>query len=166
MVSAVPEQVGPSGEVFTSGDVRSLVGLTQRQLTYWDTSALVHPHGRSAQGRGSRRLYTILDVLQFKLIRRLREAGLSLQRIRRALVAMADLDDEPAPLAELEILTDGKMVLVRRSDDRVLDPLTQQFVLRLPLADLLAEVRTQLVAGAVGLDPEVPRLTIVGRRTR
>jgi DNA-binding transcriptional MerR regulator len=130
--------------VFTSGEVQKLVGLTQRQLTYWDMSTLACPHGRAAQGRGSRRLYTILDILQLKLIRRLREAGLSLQKIRQALVNLSDLADDPAPLAELDVLTDGHRVLIRRSDEQLLDPLAKQFVLRFPLADLLAEIQAQV----------------------
>ncbi len=145
-------------DVFTAGDVQRLVGLTQRQLTYWDQTALVQPNGRAAQGRGSRRLYTLLDVLQLKLIRRLRETGLSLQKIRRALCYLADVSDEPAPLAELEILTDGKRVLIRRSDEQLLDPLTQQFVLRFFLADLLAEVEDEAMSPIMADDR-----VIVGR---
>lgn len=133
--------------MFTAGDVQHLAGVTQRQLTYWDESAVVRPHGRRAQGRGSRRLYTVLDVLQFKLVRRLREAGLSLQKIRRALQYLAEVHDEPAPLAELEILTDGQRILIRRSDEQLVDPLAQQLVLRLSLAELLAEVRDEVAAG-------------------
>lgn len=132
--------------IFTSGEVQKLVGLTQRQLTYWDTSALVHPHGRAAKGRGSRRLYTSMDVLQLKLIRRLRDAGLSLQKVRQALVNLSDLSDEPAPLAELEVLTDGHRILIRRSDEELLDPLARHFVLRFPLADLLAEIQKQIAS--------------------
>lgn len=131
-------------DVFTAGDVQRLVGLTQRQLTYWDQTALVQPNGRAAQGRGSRRLYTLLDVLQLKLIHRLRETGLSLQKIRRALRYLAHVPDEPAPLAELEILTDGKRILIKRSDEQVLDPLAQQLVLRFYLADLLAEMEHEV----------------------
>jgi DNA-binding transcriptional MerR regulator len=127
--------------MFTAGDVKKLVGVSQRQLTHWDQTALLHPSGRAAHGRGSRRLYTLLDVLQLKLVRRLRETGLSLQKIRAALRYLANLPDEPAPVAELEILTDGKRILIRRSDEQILDPLARQFVLRLSLADLLAEVR-------------------------
>ena len=130
--------------LFTSGEVRSIVGLTQRQLAYWDDPGLARPHGRTAQGRGSRRLYTLLDVVQLKLILRLRQAGLSLQKIRRALLNLSDLVDEPAPLNELEVVTDGHRILVRRSNDQLIDPLARQYVLRLPLADLLAEVEEQV----------------------
>ena len=86
----------------------------------------------------------MLDVVQLKLILRLRQAGLSLQKIRRALLNLSDLVDEPAPLTELEVVTDGHRILVRRSNDQLLDPLARQYVLRLPLADLLAEVEEQV----------------------
>lgn len=126
--------------LYTSGDVQRLVGISQRQLTYWDQSALMRPHGRIANGPGSRRLYTTLDVVQLKVIRRLREAGLSLQRIRQAFDFINDIPNETAPLEELEVLTDGRRVLVMRSDELVVDAVARQFVLRLPLADLLTEV--------------------------
>ncbi len=131
-------------DLFTSGDVQEIVGLTQRQLAYWDDPALARPHGRPAQGRGSRRLYTLLDVVQLKLILRLRQAGLSLQKVRRALLNLSDLVDEPAPLTELEVVTDGRRILVRRSNDQLVDPLARQHLLRLPLSDLLAEVEEQV----------------------
>ena len=136
--------------LFTSGEVQKIVGLTQRRLGYWDDPALARPHGRPAQGSGSRRLYTLLDVVQLKLILRLRQAGLSLQKIRRALLSLSDLVDEPAPLTELEVVTDGHRILIRRSNEQLLDPLARQYVLRLPLADLLAEIDKKVASGPQG----------------
>lgn len=129
--------------LFTSGEVQRLVGVSQRKLTHWDTTNLVQPHGRAADGSGSRRMYTVTDVVHLKIVIRLRELGMSLQRIRRAYRALADLPDEPAPLTELEIVSDGKRLFVRRTDDRLIDPLARQYALCLPLADLLSEVRLQ-----------------------
>ena len=86
----------------------------------------------------------MLDVVQLKLILRLREAGLSLQKIRRALLNLSDLVDEPAPLSELEVITDGHRILIRRSNEQLLDPLARQYVLRLALAGLLAEIEEQV----------------------
>ncbi len=126
---------------FTAGEAQRLVGVDQYHLRYWDKTAVVQPHGRAASGSGSRRFYTMLDVVQLKVVRRLREEGLSLAKIRTALKFIRDLPDEPAPLAELEIATDGRRIFVRRSDDAVIDVLAHQYVLRLPLADLLAEVQ-------------------------
>ena len=136
--------------LFTSGEVQKIVGVTQRQLGYWDDSALARPHGRPAQGSGSRRLYTLLDMIQLKLIARLRQAGLSLQKIRRALLSLSDLADEPAPLAELEVITDGRRIFIRRSNELLLDPLAKQYVLRLPLSDLLAEIEKQVPSSSPG----------------
>ena len=132
--------------LFTSGEVQKIVGLTQRRLGYWDDPALARPHGRPAQGSGSRRLYTLLDVVQLKLILRLRQAGLSLQKIRQVLLSLSDLVDEPAPLTELEVVTDGHRILIRRSNEQLLDPLARQYVLRLPLSDLLAEIENQVAS--------------------
>lgn len=127
-------------QLFTSGEVQRLIGIPHQHLAYWDRSSLVCPTGRAAHGRGSRRLYTVLDVLQLKLIRRLRSAGLPLQRIRKALEVLSQLADEPAPLRELDVLTDGKNIVVQRSNEQLLNPSTRQYVLRLPLAMLLAEI--------------------------
>ena len=143
-VTVIPSTQMPG--LYTSGEVQKIVGLTQRRLAYWDDPALVHPHGRPAQGSGSRRLYTLLDVVQLKLILRLRQAGLSLQRIRRALLSLSDLTDEPAPLAEFEVVTDGHRILIRISNEQLLDPLDRQYVLRLPLTDLLEEIEEQIAS--------------------
>lgn len=126
---------------FTAGEAQRLVGIDQHNLRYWDRAAVVQPHGRAASGRGSRRFYTIVDVVQLKIVRRLREQGLSLGKIRTALEGIRDLPDEPAPLAELEIAPDGSRLFVRRSDDAVIDVLAHQYVLRLSLAELVAEVQ-------------------------
>ena len=144
MYPLTPDSSTHMPDLFTSGEVQEIVGLTQRQLAYWDDPALARPHGRPAQGRGSRRLYTVLDVVQLKLILRLRQAGLSLQKVRRALQNLSDIVDEPAPLTELEVLTDGHRILVRRSDDQLVDPLARQQFLHLPLADLLSEIEEQV----------------------
>ena len=82
--------------------------------------------------------------MRLKLILRLRQAGLSLQKIRRALIILSDLSDEPAPLAELEVVTDGQRILIRKSNEQLLDPLARQYFLRLPLADLLDEIEKKV----------------------
>ena len=146
MTALKPISPMPAARLFTSGEVQKIVGLTQRRLGYWDETALARPRGRPAQGSGSRRLYTLLDVVQLKLITRLRQSGLSLQKIRRALGSMSDFADEPAPLAELEVITDGNRILIRRSNEKILDPLSRQYVLCLPLAGLLDEIEQQVTA--------------------
>ena len=54
--------------------------------------------------------------------------------------------DDPAPLAELEVITDGHCILIGKSDETSLDPLARQCVLRLHLADLITEIERQITS--------------------
>ena len=58
--------------------------ISYRQLDYWDRTALVQPSVRGATGSGSQRLYAFRDILVLKLVKRLLEAGISLQQISLA----------------------------------------------------------------------------------
>ena len=61
------------------------IGITYRQLDYWDRTGLVVPSVRSATGSGSQRLYSFRDVLVLKLVKRLLDTGVSLQQMRLAI---------------------------------------------------------------------------------
>ena len=80
-------------------------GITYRQLDYWDSSALVKPSVRGAAGSGSQRLYSFRDILVLKLVKRLLEAGVTLQQIR---IAMAELHDAGIKdVAKITLISDG-----------------------------------------------------------
>jgi len=140
---------------FTASEVRALVGVTQRELSHWATTGVVEPHGRPAHGRGSRRLYTVVDVIQCKIVYRLRAASVPLQRVRKALAYLQAMEDDPAPLAELEVFSDGKRIFIRRSDDRVMDILAHQYVLWFSVADLIAEINETVGVAAATSDRAV-----------
>src|SRR3954466_4531707 len=63
----------------------SAAGITYRQLDYWARTGLVAPTIRSATGSGSQRLYSFKDIFILKVIKRLIDAGISLQQIRTAI---------------------------------------------------------------------------------
>ncbi|MEE8603502.1 MerR family transcriptional regulator [Euzebya tangerina] len=65
--------------------VAKIVGISYRQLDHWTSTGLVVPSVRDAEGSGSQRLYAFEDIVRLKVIKRLRDAGVSLQRIRKAL---------------------------------------------------------------------------------
>lgn len=65
--------------------VATIVGISYRQLDHWTSTGLVTPSVRDADGSGSQRLYGFDDIVQLKVIKRLRDAGVSLQRIRTAI---------------------------------------------------------------------------------
>jgi DNA-binding transcriptional MerR regulator len=59
-------------------------GISYRQLDYWARTGLVEPSIRTAMGSGSQRLYGFRDILVLKIVKRLLDAGVSLQNIRTA----------------------------------------------------------------------------------
>jgi DNA-binding transcriptional MerR regulator len=127
---------------FSSAEVSEITGITHRQLAYWDLTGLLKPSVRSASGRGSRRLYSVRDMVELKIIMKLLNHPLSLQRVRSSLRFIRAL---PEPLADLVILTDGETIYLYKEKDLVLDTLKQgQIVLRIVVEDLIAEVEKRV----------------------
>jgi predicted RNase H-like HicB family nuclease len=104
-------------EAYNTKVAGAVTGATERRLRYWDQTGVVRPSISQARGRGSRRLYSFLDLVQARAAMQLRAGGLSLQRLRRALRLLKEHPDEIRhPLAELKLLTDGVTVF-RLTDD-------------------------------------------------
>ena len=83
-------EAGESG--YRGPAVATIVGISYRQLDHWTSTGLVNPSVRDAEGSGSQRLYGFDDIVRLKVIKRLRDAGVSLQRIRKALDEVAARD--------------------------------------------------------------------------
>lgn len=94
-------------------------GVTYRQLDYWARTGLVEPTVRNPSGSGTQRLYSFRDILVLKIIKRLLDAGVSLQQIR---VAVNQLRDRGvADLANITLMSDGASVYACTSDQEVID---------------------------------------------
>lgn len=86
-----------------------VTGASERQLRYWDRMGIVKPSVGEARGRGSHRLYSFLDLVQASAAKQLRDDGLSLQKLGRALRILKEHPDQVKhPLAQLRLITDGK----------------------------------------------------------
>jgi len=70
--------------------VCKLVSITYRQLDYWARTGLLRPSIADARGSGTQRRYSYHDVLELKVIKQLLDAGISLQRARRAVECMRE----------------------------------------------------------------------------
>ena len=81
-VSPLPSDTGYRGPTACNA-----AGITYRQLDYWARTGLVEPTVRGATGSGSQRLYSFRDILILKVIKRLLDAGISLQQIRTAVAS-------------------------------------------------------------------------------
>ena len=127
---------------FRISEVSRVVGATNRQLAYWDKTGLVSPSLKSASGRGSRRLYSVENIIELKILTKLLNSSLPLQRIRSS---FGFIRRQSKTLASVIILTDGKTVYFYQGDNVLVDTLKEgQTVLRIAVQDLIAEVQQKL----------------------
>lgn len=119
--------------------VKDITGVSRMQLQHWDRTGIVRPSVKIGAGKGSRREYSFKDLVQLKVAKRLREEGISLQKIRKALEYLRkNFPDLKAPLAELRFLTNGVDIFILTQDHQViLDALRGQFVFSLALGELI-----------------------------
>jgi tetratricopeptide (TPR) repeat protein len=125
---------------FSPEDVQRILGLTGKQLDYWDRLRLVSP--RKEKGT---RFYDFRDLIGLRTVKQLVEEGVPANRLRRALAALREkLSQVQAPLTELRVLSDGKDILVERGGAR-LEPLSGQFALNFETSEL--DERVRVIAG-------------------
>jgi len=113
-VSPLPSDVGYRGPTACSA-----AGITYRQLDYWARTGLVEPTVRGATGSGTQRLYSFRDILLLKVIKRLLDAGISLQQIRTAVQHLRDRGTDD--LTRVTLMSDGASVYECTSNDEVID---------------------------------------------
>jgi tetratricopeptide (TPR) repeat protein len=120
---------------FSRDEVQRILGLSPKQLDYWDRLELV-----SARKDEGDRFYDFRDLIALRTVKQLIEKGVPANRLRRALAALREkLSQVQAPLTELRVLSDGKDILVEREGAR-LEPLTGQFVMNFETRELHEDV--------------------------
>lgn len=132
---------------FNTQTVCSIIGITPRQVQYWDETNFLKPSVRRATGYGSSRLYSFLDLVQMKVAKTLLDGGVSLQKIRKSLQYLrAHAPEVKRPLAEMKFLTDGDTVFVLTADkEKIVDALKNgQLVFSVALGDLVRELNSKV----------------------
>lgn len=110
----LPEDIGFRGPIACHA-----AGITYRQLDYWARTDLVVPQIRAAEGSGTQRLYSFRDILMLKVVKRLLDAGISLQQIRVAIDHLRARGVED--LSAVTLMSDGVSVYEAVSDEEVID---------------------------------------------
>jgi DNA-binding transcriptional MerR regulator len=113
-VSPLPSDAGYRGPTACNA-----AGITYRQLDYWARTGLVEPTVRGATGSGTQRLYSFRDILLLKVIKRLLDAGISLQQIRVAVQHLRQRGTDD--LTRVTLMSDGASVYECTSNDEVID---------------------------------------------
>ena len=97
----------------------SAAGISYRQLDYWARTSLVEPSIRNASGSGTSRLYSFRDILVLKIIKRLLDAGVSLQNIRTAVDHLRSRGIKD--LEKMTLMSDGASIYECSSPDEIID---------------------------------------------
>lgn len=124
---------------FRGPQVCKIVGITYRQLDYWARTDLVTPSIQDARGSGSQRLYSFEDLVDLKLVKKLLDAGVSLQRVREAIDYLHEMGHDPTGVT---IASDGKTVYACKSPEEVFDLLRKgQGVFGIALDPVMEELQ-------------------------
>ena len=153
------------GELHTSKEAAKLAGISLRQLDHWARLRVVKPE-REAAGRGTVRRWSAKQVVELRVIGQLREAEVSMQRIRRAVGWLrVHLPKVKRPLTELSFVTDGQRVFyLSPNPGKLVDILAGgQVVLTVPMEGM-AEIAAELPVskGGSAAEYDLPQVIEVG----
>jgi DNA-binding transcriptional MerR regulator len=130
---------------YRSPQVCKVVGITYRQLDYWDRSGLLGPSMQVASGSGTQRLYTFQDIVTLRVIKSLKDAGTSLHKIRLAFEQLEEQVGENWRVLDITLLSDGTSIYAATSPEEVIDLLRRgQGVFGIAVRPVHDEVRGEL----------------------
>jgi len=108
----VPADLGYSGT-----QTAKVVGISYRQLDYWARTDLIRPSLSDAAGSGSRRRYSYNDLLELKAIKKLLDAGIKLEQVRKVFAYLRE--HVATDIAAAHIVIDGGSVMLCDGDQLV-----------------------------------------------
>ena len=130
---------------FRSPQVCKVVGITYRQLDYWDRTGLLGPSMQEATGSGTQRLYSFQDIVTLRVIKRLKDAGTSLHKIRQAFDQLEEEVGADWRLQDVTLLSDGTTIYAATSPEQVVDLLQRgQGVFGIAVRPVHDEVRGEI----------------------
>jgi len=94
-----------------------VVGISYRQLDYWARTDLIRPSLSDAKGSGSRRRYSYSDLLELKTIKKLLDAGIKLEQVRKVFEYLRE--KVAIDIAAAHIVIDGNSVNLYDGDELI-----------------------------------------------
>ena len=149
---------------FNSKTTCKLIGISKRQIGYWDETHLIKPSVQEAGGRGSVRLYSFADLVQLAVVKSLIDQGITVQKIRKSINYLKkNFPQIEKPLAQLKFLTDGRTIFVLTSNDKeILDTLAGgQLVFSIALGQIIENLKGEVENISQDRDYKIK----VGRKT-
>jgi len=130
---------------YTGPEVCNITGISYRQLDHWTTTSLVDASIWNIKGSGYHRIYSFQDIIKRKLVNKLREAGVSLQKIRLALKNVKQILGKNINISDVSIFSDGKSIYVITNNNEMLDLIKQgQAVFGISLGPIHTETEAEI----------------------
>jgi len=127
-----------------------VVGIAYHTLDYWVRSGLLSCEV-PAHGKGSRRVFSFLDLIRARAVADLRKQGVSLQTVRQVLqelTAKWQVDDPLVHTGRLVVAGDDLFWVL--DDQALLNAITAQLAARplviLPVGEMVADTRARVAA--------------------
>ena len=130
---------------YTGPEVCNITGITYRQLDHWTSTKLVDASIRNIKGSGFHRIYSFQDIVKVKLVNKLRNAGISLQKIRIALSNVNKILGKNINISDISIFSDGQSIYVVTDNNEMLDLLRKgQAVFGISLGPVHTETEAEI----------------------
>ncbi len=133
---------------FKTKTASKITRLSIRQIDYWDRTHFIKPSVHEASGYGSMRLYSFNDLVQLKLAKTLLDKGVSLQKIRKAIIYLRkNMSEVKKPLLEIRFLTDGETIFVlTKNQKKIIDTLKSgQLVFSIALGEIVENLKGEVL---------------------
>lgn len=146
-------------DTYDSKTASRIVGVSLRQLQYWDEQDFIRPSIKLAEGRGTKRLYSFHDLICLRVMKDLAHHGLSLQKIRRCLRPLKEHSSQTEhPAESLKYLTDGEELFIITDDrQKILAAIERRFVVSLGIGNLVRELDSQAKGAVLGARRKRPK---------
>jgi DNA-binding transcriptional MerR regulator len=98
---------------FSTREAARVSGVSHRTVDYWAKTKLLVPSIADANGTGTDRLYSFDDLVALRVVRELRQAGISTQALREVVKKLRE-KGWPKALSQLRLVGIGSQVCVVR----------------------------------------------------
>lgn len=149
---------GTGQEGYGGPQACQLAGITYRQLDYWARTELLTPSLQEAQGSGTQRLYSFTDVVQLRIIKRILDTGMNLNKVRMAVEWLRREMEKGNDLSGMTLMSDGVSIFAVGSPREMIDVLERgQAVFAIAIQPVVDQLTGEL-------HEMLPRTAETGRR--
>jgi DNA-binding transcriptional MerR regulator len=100
-----------ASHVYTTAEVVRATSFSHKQLDYWAKTGLLVPGEQQSHGPGTRRLYSVDNLVQLQLMHHLKSYGWSTRNIGQAVKTLREVMNVSDPL-KYAVLVNGKNMLI------------------------------------------------------